>query len=176
MNPRNANYRLNLAQMYLNNRQPDKAIAILQALQNSGDEGVAQRAAVLLAQAQEFQASMEATHAFAVAPGSPEDAPMNGPARIQKASTPDEAVTPSSGAPVKFLKGTEVSVDCSAAPSATLTVVSGTRRWQMRVPDTKHALVVGADEFSCEWKKQKVALNYRESGDAAGSVISIEVQ
>jgi hypothetical protein len=118
---------------------------------------------------------MEATHASAVAPGSREDAPMNGPVRIQKAST-TEAVTPSSGAPVKFLKGTVVSIDCSATPSATLTVVSGTRTWQMRVPDTKHALVVGADEFSCEWKKQKVALNYRQSGDAAGSVISIEVQ
>jgi len=46
----------------------------------------------------------------------------------------------------------------------------------MQVPDSKHTLVIGADEFSCSWNKQAVALNYRETGDAAGSVVSIEVQ
>jgi len=46
----------------------------------------------------------------------------------------------------------------------------------MQVRDSKHVLVLGADEFSCSWKKQKVALNYRATGDTAGSVVSIEVQ
>ena len=46
----------------------------------------------------------------------------------------------------------------------------------MQVADNKHALVIGADGFSCSWNKQKVALNYHETGDAAGNVVSIEVQ
>jgi hypothetical protein len=46
----------------------------------------------------------------------------------------------------------------------------------MQVADSKHVLVMGADEFSCAWNQQKVALNYSETGDAAGRVISIEVQ
>jgi len=46
----------------------------------------------------------------------------------------------------------------------------------MRVADTKHVLLLRAEEFSCSWNKQKVALNYRENGEAVGSVVSIEVQ
>jgi hypothetical protein len=46
----------------------------------------------------------------------------------------------------------------------------------MHIPDSKHVLVIGADGLSCSWNKQKVALNYRQTGDAAGSVVSIEVQ
>ena len=167
LNPRNANYRFNLAQMYLNNQQPDKAIAILQVLQKSGDQDVAQRAAVSLAQAQEFQASMQAAHATTAVAGTPV---------TQKALTADAVVTQVSAEPVKFLKGTVTNVDCSVAPLATLTVLSGTKTWKMRVADTKHVLLLGADEFSCSWNKQKVALNYRENGEAVGSVVSIEVQ
>jgi len=54
--------------------------------------------------------------------------------------------------------------------------LSGTKTWKMRVADTKHVLLLGAEEFSCSWNKQKVALNYRENGEAVGSVVSIEVQ
>ena len=167
LNPRNANYRFNLAQMYLNNQQPDKAVAILQVLQKSGDQDVAQRAAVSLAQAQEFQASMQAAHATTAVSGTPV---------TQKALTADAVVIQVSAESVKFLKGTVTNVDCSVAPLATLTVLSGTKTWKMRVADTKHVLLLGADEFSCAWNKQKVALNYRENGEAVGSVVSIEVQ
>jgi hypothetical protein len=36
--------------------------------------------------------------------------------------------------------------------------------------------MVGADEFSCNWSKQKVALNFRETGEKTGSIVSIEIQ
>ena len=39
-----------------------------------------------------------------------------------------------------------------------------------------HVALIGADTFSCSWSKQKVALNYRETGAGAGRVVSIEVQ
>jgi hypothetical protein len=46
----------------------------------------------------------------------------------------------------------------------------------MLVPDTKHVLLIGTDVFSCAWKKQRVAVNYRKTADTAGTVISIEAQ
>jgi len=55
-------------------------------------------------------------------------------------------------------------------------VLSGTKTWQMRVADSKRVLVLGADNFSCDWKKQKVAVNYRDTGDGTGTIVSIEVQ
>ena len=69
-----------------------------------------------------------------------------------------------------------MSIDCSSPPEATLTVVSGGKTWKMQVPDSKHVLLIGADAFSCSWSKQKVALNYRETGTGVGRVVSIEVQ
>lgn len=50
------------------------------------------------------------------------------------------------------------------------------KTWIMRVKDTDHMVVMGADAFSCTWKQEKVAINYRESGDATGAVVSIELQ
>lgn len=78
--------------------------------------------------------------------------------------------------PANFLKGKLVKVDCSAVPTAVLTVVSGTKTWKMKVADTRHAIVIGADNFSCDWTNQKVALNYHATGDTEGSVMSVEIQ
>jgi hypothetical protein len=46
----------------------------------------------------------------------------------------------------------------------------------MKVTDTRHALVIGADNFNCSWTDQSIALNYRESGEAEGNVVSVELQ
>lgn len=69
-----------------------------------------------------------------------------------------------------------MAVDCSSLPMAVLTVVSAGETWKMKVPNTDRAVVIGADKFSCSWIKQKVALNYRPTGTAEGSVISVEIQ
>jgi hypothetical protein len=37
-------------------------------------------------------------------------------------------------------------------------------------------ILIGADQFSCAWNKQKVAVNYRETGADSGSIISLEIQ
>lgn len=178
LSPRNENYKFNLAQMYLSNQQPAQAIAILQMLRKSGDQQVAHRAGAALAQAQTVQSEMQAAHSPdpTVERRGAGEAPIGESVRIEKTSADDGVKVIPNGTPAKYLKGTVLSVDCSSTPSATLTVVSGTKTWKMRVSDSKHVLVLGADEFSCSWNRQKVALNYRETGDAAGSVISIEVQ
>jgi tetratricopeptide (TPR) repeat protein len=167
LNPRNERYRFNLAQMYMSNQQPDQATAILEMLQKSGNPEVAQRAGESLAQLQEFKAEVQAARLAAA---------NNISARVEDAAATEDVVVVPPGAPLKFLKGSVIGVDCSAAPSATLMVKSGTKTWTMRVADSKHVLVLGGNEFSCAWDKQKIALNYRETGDGAGTVVSIEIQ
>lgn len=77
---------------------------------------------------------------------------------------------------LRFLKGKLMNVDCSAAPAAVLTVISERKTWKMRVADSTHALVIGADNFSCGWTNQRVALNYRETADREGNVATVEIQ
>ena len=94
------------------------------------------------------------------------DKPMEAPA-----SAP---IPPS--VPVSFMKGKLVSVDCSDPKAAELTMALGTKTWKLHVKDRSHALVIGADALSCTWTNQKIAVNYRKTGEASGDVVSIEVQ
>ena len=55
ISPRDVNYRLNLANLYLANRQPDQAIAVLQSLQAVDTPELRPRVAAMLAQAQQFR-------------------------------------------------------------------------------------------------------------------------
>ncbi|HEX3741063.1 MAG TPA: tetratricopeptide repeat protein [Terriglobales bacterium] len=184
LNPQNEQYRFNLAQMYLNNQQADEAVAILEVLSRSSDQMVAMKAAQSLEQAREFKESMEA-HSH-LENSSTESLSEVSP-QLRKASAPDDAsaVSPQQKDAaielpqqnnVRFIKGTVTSVDCSAQPAALVSVLSAGKTFNISVPDSKHVLLIGADAFSCAWKKQKVAINYRVTGDTAGEAISIEVQ
>jgi len=177
LSPRNSWYQFNLAQMFLNHRQPDQAIPLLQSLTRDPDPQVAQRAGQSLVYAQQMKEMVERGAQFQ----------EGEPVRVRVETTePDEpenppppskpgSATPTAG-PVKFMKGTLTGVDCSAAPGAVLTVVSGTATWKMKVADVNRAVLLGADKFSCSWNKQKVAVNYVETGTGEGRVISLEIQ
>ncbi len=174
LSPRNDNYQFNLAQMYLSNRKTDEAVAILLTLQKSGSPEIASRAGISLGQALEYRDAIKASGA---------NPPQDDHELRTRGATPVE--TPISGAattivvnksPVRFLKGVIKAVECSSPTSATLMVVAGTKSWEMQVADRKHVPLIGTDEFSCSWNRQKVALNYRPTGNLAGSVVSIEIQ
>lgn len=77
--------------------------------------------------------------------------------------------------PVKFLKATLVSVDCSKDPAATITVSTRGRNLKLGVADYKSMAVIGAGAFSCAWKSIPVNINYRAGGKWDGDVVSIEV-
>ena len=83
---------------------------------------------------------------------------------------------PVASASPRFVKGTIVSVDCSASPGAILKLTAGPRTLKLRVPDTRHVIVIGADAFSCAWTNQKLAVNYVETSPGEGQVVSVEVQ
>lgn len=82
--------------------------------------------------------------------------------------------------PIKFLKGTLLSVACSQDSSALLHVAvraaSGQHVWNMSTTNRDKLILVGADAFSCDWKNQKIAVNYREGSAGQGDLVSLEIQ
>ncbi len=172
ISPRNENYQFNLANLYLANGQPDQAIVVLQSLRGSDNPELASRATAMLEQVQRFQKVTQA-----------EDKDGDEPAEtpVTQGSAPEETAPASVTAPVnsgpaKFLKGRLISVDCSVPPLASLIVVSRGKTWKMKVSDRNHVILIGADEFSCGWNKQEVALNYRQTSEGEGDVVSLEIQ
>jgi hypothetical protein len=85
-----------------------------------------------------------------------------------------EKVLPSQ--PASFLKGRLVAIDCNSEPQAILEIESANKTYHLRAKDRTKLPVIGADQFSCEWKGMAVAVNYWEVGEAAGTLISLEIQ
>jgi Flp pilus assembly protein TadD len=170
LNPRNQEYSLDLAHIYLADRKMDSAVAILQPLRSSNNQGVASRAQQLLQQANQMKQVMQGS----AGPGNA--APMEIAANDRRAIVEPELVVPKESPAMHFLKGKVATVDCSAPPSATLTMIVSGKTWTLLVKDSGHVVVIGADNFSCAWKNQSVAVNFRASGDASGDIVSIEVQ
>ena len=179
ISPRNEHYFFNLANLYLANRQPDKAIAILQALRVTDDPPLESQVAATLAQAQQFRKMVQTGAADAgsrmivvqkedaaghAAPQNSNTAPPVAPAKVQAARS------------AQFVRGTLTHVACTTDPSVVLTVVSGSQTLELKVADKGHLILIGTDKFSCSWTKQKVAVNYRENERGELSVISLEIQ
>jgi len=170
LNPRNEQYSLNLAQLYLMQHKYDNAIALLQQLSKSSQQMTSMSAERLLESAQSMKemAADNRVVQFHVGRNTSTEKPEE-----PIMSTPSEPVAV---VPVMFMKGKLISVDCSDAKAAELTMVAGTKTWKLHAKDRSHALVIGADALSCEWTNQKIAVNYRKTGDTSGDVVSIEVQ
>ena len=47
---------------------------------------------------------------------------------------------------------------------------------KLRTDNYKSLLLVGADEFSCDWTDRAVIANYKAGGKADGDLVSVEVQ
>ena len=175
IDPRNENYRFNLANLYLANRQPDQAVAILETLRAANNPALSARVAQALESVRQVRETQSDRHAMTIvrdtdtvgAAGSPDDS----------SGRPSTAAPTGGkwGAPV-FLRGTINTVDCSTEPSAILTVASGSKTIKLTVSDRNHLIVMGADQFSCAWSKRKVAVNYRTNETGETSVMSLELQ
>lgn len=180
IDPRNQNYLFNLAYIYLSNRQPDRAFAVLQSLQVTDNPELASRVAAALAQVQQFQQTRQSgtVDAGPGPVGARRDAGDSAANPLSVTKQPSAApvkTDPKWGAPT-FLRGTLSEVDCSTEPSAVLTVASGATKVKLEVADKNHLILIGADQFSCSWSKQKVAVNYRKSDAGKTNVISLEIQ
>jgi len=170
LSPRNEHYMFNLASVCLANRKVDDAIAIFRNLARSADPEVAMRASQSLEQAIHFKEQMERFQSRnAIQAGEQQQEP-------RRQTEPERTETTSTPPPVHFLKGKLVAVDCSASPQAVLTVVLGAKSVKVHVRDSSHVVLIGADQFSCDWKNKNIAVNYRERPDGDGDAISLEMQ
>jgi len=183
MSPRNPWYTGNLANAYLQAQDLDHAIPLLQELRTSSEPGIASMAAQQLQQVEAYRSALNGREAksgsmeTAVQPVELNDVPGEAGTSTGSAQGAREIrILPASNDPVLFMKGVLVSVDCSAAPAATLTISSGGKKWKMLAPQSKKLVLIGADEFSCSWTNRKVSVNYRRSGDDQGNLVSMELE
>jgi tetratricopeptide (TPR) repeat protein len=184
LSPRNELYMFHQAQIYIAAKQWPAAQALLDRLKASGNPQI-------VAQAREKleQVGTERKYGIPVASqqASPKLAPQKSPFDVleqdaaQRAAASQTAGTQqedgaASRRPAKFLKGRLISVDCSHDPVALLTVVAASGTLKLRAPDYKSLIVIGADEFSCDWQNRQVTVNYRPGGASDGDLISLELR
>ncbi len=181
LSPRSEQYLLNLSQIELAGKKWDDATSLLDRLKDSSNPQIAQTARKsledlptlkkygVLPQPGESQTGQTGASTSPAAEPNGEDASsaQGEPARSEP--TPDRRK-------VQFVRGKLVKVDCSQNPAAILTIRTSSRILRLRSDNYKLLLLVGADEFSCEWTDRAVIANYKAGGKADGDLVSVEVQ
>jgi tetratricopeptide (TPR) repeat protein len=177
--PRNVEYQFNLGQIYVAGKKWDLAREVFTRLKAGPDRTAA-------AAAKQELEDLETLQKYGVRPqraggnAAPAGAAST-PAGAASAAEDEDAapkpapVKPGTTGPVQFLKGKIVSSDCSKPPEAIVTILSGMTTYKMHASDYKSLLVIGEDQFSCDWKNRLVSVNYRAVGKHEGELVSIEV-
>jgi len=188
--PRNLEYQYNLGQIYVAGKKWDLAREVFTRLKAGPDKAAAAAAKQQLEDLDTLQkygvrpqrAGENAAPAGAAStPAAATSTPAPAANSVQDDEDADAApkpapVKPGTTGPVQFLKGKIVSSDCSKSPEATVTILSGMTTYLMHASDYKSLLVIGQDQFSCEWKNRLVSVNYRAVGKNGGELVSIEVR
>jgi tetratricopeptide (TPR) repeat protein len=184
--PRNIEYQFNLGQIYIAGKKWDLARDVFTRLKEGPDRVAAAAAKQQLADLDTLQkygvrpaGGTESPAGAASTPAATLSAPLKG-AGAASAEDTDAAPKPAppkaaATGPVQFLKGKIVSSDCSKPPEAIVTILSGMTAYKMHASDFKSLVVIGEDQFSCEWKNRPVSVNYRAAGKHEGELVSIEV-
>jgi tetratricopeptide (TPR) repeat protein len=187
--PRNVEYQFNLGQIYVAGKKWDLAREVFTRLKAGPDRAAA-------AAAKQQLDDLETLQKYGVrpqragenaAPAGAANTPGAGTGTATATANPgqdqdEEAdaapkpapVKPGTTGPVQFLKGKIVDSDCSKPPEATVTILSGMTTYRLHASDYKSLLVIGEDQFSCDWKNRLVSVNYRAVGKNAGELVSIE--
>jgi len=198
--PRRTDYVLELARIYEDRKNWDAATALLQQLSENSNVQIASAAKKDLhdlpyikkygippagsAAAQNPKVSPSSGSAAATA-SSP--ATQRGPAKTapqtsaQSADDSDETLIQPPPAPqidkrpIHYAKGRLISIDCTQAPAAIVSVAVGGKTIKLRTSDYKSLMLVGEDTFSCDWSNRSVSVNYKAGGKADGDLVSLEV-
>src|SRR5438874_4289126 len=161
LNPRNEDYRLRLARAYLAAKKFDEAKATLERLKQSQNPQLAEQSKKILIDLPFLEKygvpPLEEAQAHKSAEVEPKKQSIDSD---EEDSDPTPAKPPAKEAqmdrrPVKFLKATLLSVDCSHQPEALLKVTSEGKTLRLIVQDYKNLAVIGAGEFSCEWRSEE---------------------
>jgi tetratricopeptide (TPR) repeat protein len=184
LSPRNEQYVLNLAQIDLAGKKWDDATPLLERLKDSSNPDIAQTARKNLEDLptlkkygvlpQQSQSQAGPANPAQTAPRTAPDSDADDASSAQNEAVPSEPVP--DRRKVQFVRGKLMKVDCSQNPAAILTVRTSSRTMRLRTDDYKSLLLVGADEFSCDWTDRAVVANYKAGGKADGDLVSVEVQ
>jgi tetratricopeptide (TPR) repeat protein len=174
--PRNVEYQFNLGQIYVAAKKWDQAREIFTRLKEGPDRLAAAAAKKELEDLPTLEKygirSQQAAKAEAPAVAAENASDEESGSAASKPAAPK----PGSTGPVENLKGKIVQSDCSKPPDVLITIISGMTSYTMHAPDYKTLLVIGEDQFSCDWKNRPVSVNYRETGKHSGEVVSIELR
>jgi hypothetical protein len=184
LSPRNESYLLNMADIEIALKQWAAATALLERLSASRDPQIAHLAKKDLIDLPMLKkygiVPQEESSAGTTTPGSDrrdggsppppteEDSEQANTTASLPAPVPDRR-------PLKFLKGNLVRVDCQS-PAAVLSIFTGGKIVKLRTENTKSLVMLGSEQFSCEWKHRQVSVNYKPGGKSDGDLISLEVQ
>jgi tetratricopeptide (TPR) repeat protein len=184
--PRNLEYQFNLGQIYVAGKKWELAREVFARLEAGPDKAAAAAAKQQLEDSDTLQkygvrpqrAGESAAPAGAASTPGAGTAPVASTTQDQDedAGPKPPPVKPGTTGPVQFLKGKIVSSDCSKPPEAMVTILSGMTTYKMHASDYKSLLVIGQDQFSCEWKNRLVSVNYRAVGKDGGELVSIEIR
>jgi len=173
LSPRNEQYALNMGKVQEASKKWTAAEETFERLKSSNNPQIAAAAKHELEELPTFRE-------YGVSPSAPKRSAQASPfdeleqEAQKRAQTPDPKIPDKR--PTVFSKGILTSVDCSKAPAATLMVNTGTRSMKLHTGDYKALLVIGEDQFSCDWRNRKVAVNYKAAGPGDGDLVSLEVQ
>src|ERR1700676_5062 len=186
LSPRNERYVYHLAQIYVTSKKWEAANLLLDRLKTSDDPQIATIAGELTE-----HAGTERKYGIPVKGGAmaqSKRAPQKSPFDVLEEDAAKRAAAENSEPagephqqendkrPTKFLKGRLAAVDCSHAPAAVLTVIADNATLKLRAADYKSVLLIGADDFSCDWRDLQVTVNYKPSGAKAGDLVSLEMR
>ena len=188
--PRNVEYQFNLGQIYVAGKKWDQAREMFTRLAAGSDRPAAIAAKQQLEDLDSLQKygirPQKAGQTAAPAGAANSRVAQSGkPVWSNGASDEDEesdsppkpaAPNPAKTANVENLKGKIVVSDCSKPPQAIISIISGMTTYSMHAADYKTLLVIGEDQFSCDWKNRPVSVNYRPTGKNMGEVVSIELR
>ncbi len=171
--PDTERFAANLAHHLMAVQQWDEAEPMLKRLQRSSDAEIARyanRSLELLRQAR-----LKAQPLALRVPETNTDVREVTPAEVgnESAAVPAQKRA-NREAPVRFVRGTLIEVDCSTAPVVTVLLSAKGKTLRLRTGDMGTVVLIGARAFSCGWKKRRVAANYRELAPRELELISLE--
>lgn len=182
LSPRNEEYVYHLAEIYIASKKWDTANALLARLKTSSDPKI-------VAQATELsqQAGSERKYGIPLAADGtdkPKYAPQKSPfdvleqeeAKREAAEKNNQAELPGDNRATKFASGRLLAVDCSNSPAAVLTVSSATGQLKLRAADYHAIVLIGTDNFSCDWRDLQVTVNYKPGPGTKGDLVSLEMR
>jgi tetratricopeptide (TPR) repeat protein len=182
LSPRNEQYVFHLAEIYVSGRKWDAATSLLDRLKSSANPQISAAARDLL-----MQAGTERKYGIAAnttAPGQPKYEAQKTPFDVLDQDAEKRDAAAGTGSPehpgdrrtTKFVRGRLVAVDCSSPPMAILTVRSDAGTLKLRTADYKSLLLIGADDFSCDWHDRQINANYKSTSAGTGDLVSLEMK